>query len=191
MVWDITAIHTAYPEFLNHGIRKQIFHKDNNPFLSPIFKRVGSGKERKQVIEEAEPCIVLATSGMLVGGPSVEYLKAFADSPKNSLVFSCYQAEGSLGSRIRRGDKEIVLGHAASGKPDVLNVNLEVHKIEITGHADRRELINFVSRCQPRPKKVIINHGENSRCLDLASSIHKSLKIETNAPRNLEAIRIK
>lgn len=191
MVWDITAIHTAYPEFLNHTVRKQIFHKDNNPFLSPIFKRVGSGKERRQVIEDAEPCVVLATSGMLVGGPSVEYLKAFADSPKNSLVFSCYQAEGSLGCKIRRGDKEIVIGHAVSGKPDIMKINLEVHKIEITGHSDRRELMNFVTRCVPRPKKVIINHGENSRCLDLASSIHKTSRIETTAPRNLEAVRIK
>jgi len=191
MVWDITAIHTAYPEFLNSAVRKQIFHKDNNPFLSPIFKRVGSQKERKQVIEEAGSCLIVATSGMLVGGPSVEYLKALADNKNNSLVFSCYQPEGSLGKRIREGEKEIVMRVDSSGKPDVLEIKMEVHKIEITGHSDRRELMNFVSRCQPRPKKVIINHGENSRCLDLASSIHRQFRIETVAPRNLEAVRIR
>ena len=191
MVWDITAIHTAYPEFLNSSVRKQIFHKDNNPFLSPIFKRVGSAKERKQVIEEGGSCLIVATSGMLVGGPSVEYLKALADNPHNSLVFSCYQPEGSLGKRIREGEKEIVMRVDASGKPDVLDIKMEVHKIEITGHSDRRELMNFISRCQPRPKKVIINHGENSRCLDLASSIHRQFRVETVAPRNLEAVRIK
>ncbi len=191
MVWDITAIHTAYPEFLNSSVRKQIFHKDNNPFLSPIFKRVGSAKERRQVIEEAGSCLIVATSGMLVGGPSVEYLKALADNPHNSLVFSCYQAEGSLGKRIREGEKEIVMKVDSSGKPDVLNIKMEVHKIEITGHSDRRELMNFMNRCTPRPKKVIINHGENSRCLDLASSIHRQFRVETVAPRNLEAVRIR
>jgi predicted metal-dependent RNase len=191
MVWDITAIHTAYPEFLNMAVRKQIFHKDNNPFLSPIFKRVGSAKERKQVIEETESCIIVATSGMLVGGPSVEYLKALADNPRNSLVFSCYQAEGSLGKRIRDGQKEIVLNVDQTGKPDVLEIKMEVHKIEITGHSDRRELINYLIRCTPKPKKVIVNHGENSRCLDLASTIHRQFKIETMAPRNLDAIRLK
>ena len=51
--------------------------------------------------------------------------------------------------------------------------------------------MNFVQKCEPRPKKVIINHGENSRCLDLASSIHKNFKIETVAPRNLETVRVK
>jgi uncharacterized protein len=191
MVWDITAIHTAYPEFLNRNIRKQIFHKDNNPFLSPIFKEVGSAKERKQIIESGGPCVVIATSGMLVGGPSVEYLKALHGDKKNSLVFSCYQAEGSLGHRIRRGDREIVMSHDPSGRPDVMKINMEVFKIEITGHSDRKELMNYVSRCNPRPKKVIINHGENSRCLDLASSIHRQFRIETQAPRNLESIRVK
>ncbi|MBI2112562.1 MBL fold metallo-hydrolase, partial [Candidatus Woesearchaeota archaeon] len=49
MLWDISAIHTAYPEFLNRNIRQQIFHKENNPFLSDIFKRIGSNKERQAV----------------------------------------------------------------------------------------------------------------------------------------------
>ena len=79
--------------------------KDNNPFLSDIFKRVGSVKERQEVIEETKSCIILATSGMLVGGPSVEYLKAFASHPNNSMVFSSYQGEGSLGRRIQNGHR--------------------------------------------------------------------------------------
>jgi len=190
MVWDVTAIHTAYPEFLNRIVRKLIFHKDQNPFLADIFKRVGSQKERMQVIEETGPCVVLATSGMLVGGPSVEYLKHLADNPRNSLVLVCYQGEGSLGRRIQRGDREFNLGTVS--KPDMLQLKCEVHTVEgFTGHSGRKQLMNFIYHCDPRPKKVIINHGENSRCLDLASSIHKLYRIETVAPRNLETVRIK
>ncbi|MBI2130001.1 beta-CASP ribonuclease aCPSF1 [Candidatus Woesearchaeota archaeon] len=189
MVWDVTAIHTAYPEFLNNTIRKQIFHKDENPFLSDIFKRVGSPKERKEIIEETGPCIILATSGMLVGGPSVEYLKQLADNPKNSLVFSCYQGEGSLGRRIHNGEREIVFKTGI--KQEVCQIKMEVEKIEITDHSDRKQLMNFIYDCDPRPKKVIVNHGENSRCLDLASSVHKAQRIETSAPKDLEAVRIK
>jgi len=190
MVWDITAIHTAYPEYLNHTIRKLIFHKDQNPFLSEIFKRVGSQKERKQIIEETGPCVILATSGMLVGGPSVEYLRHLGDNPKNSMIFVCYQGEGSLGRRIQRGEREILQGKPP--KQEVLKVSLDVNTIEgFTGHCGRNQLTNFIQKCDPKPKKVIIGHGENSRCLDLASSVHKMARIETNAPRNLEAIRIK
>lgn len=189
MVWDITAIHTAYPEFLNRSVRKLIFHKDQNPFLLPLFKRVGSQKERMQVIEDKGPCIVLATSGMLVGGPSVEYLKHLGDNPKNSLIFSCYQGPGSLGRRISNGEREIAFKKGQG--QEVLVIKMEIYKIEITGHSTRRELMNFVGRCHPKPKKVIVNHGENIKCLDLASSLHKQYRIETNAPRNLEAVRIR
>jgi len=189
MVWDVTAIHTAYPEYLNHFVRKQIFHKDENPFLLDIFKRIGSQKERMQVVEEKGSCVILATSGMLVGGPSMEYLRHLADNPKNSLVFSCYQGEGSLGRRIQNGAKEIIFRNGT--KQETSEIKMEVHKIEITNHSDRRQLMNFIHRCDPRPKKVIVNHGESSRCLDLASSIHKQYRVETCAPRDLEAVRIK
>ena len=190
IVWDITAIHTAYPEYLNTNVRKLIFHKDQNPFLNPIFKRVGSSKERKQIIEETGPCVIIATSGMLIGGPSVEYLKNLASNSKNSLVFVNYLGEGSLGRRIQRGEKEFNMGSTA--RPDMMAVNLEVHTVQgFTGHSGRNQLMNFVKNCEPRQKKIIINHGENSRCLDLASSIHKTFRIETNAPRNLETIRLK
>ncbi len=190
MVWDITAIHTAYPEFLNKEIRKLVFHKDQNPFLSDIFKRVGSQKERMEIVEEKGPCIILATSGMLVGGPSVEYLKHLADNPKNSLMFVCYQGEGSLGRRIQMGEKEIIFINGQ--KREVTPIKCEVHTEEgFTGHSGRRQLVNFVHKCEPKPKKIIVCHGENARCLDLASSLHKLMRVETVAPRNLETIRIK
>ncbi|MDP3734591.1 MAG: beta-CASP ribonuclease aCPSF1 [Nanoarchaeota archaeon] len=189
MLWDITAIHTAYPEYLGRNLRQQIFHKENNPFLSDIFKKIGSQKERQQLILEEGPCMILATSGMLAGGPSVEYLKGLAEGSKHSLVFSCYQPPGSLGYRIRAGEKEITFRDSA--RPETLKINLEVHKVEITNHSDRRQLMNYIKRCNPQPKKVIIVHGESSRCLDLASSIHKQFRIETEAPKNLDVIRIK
>jgi KH/beta-lactamase-domain protein len=189
MVWDITAIHTAYPEFLNSNVRQLIFHKDNNPFLRENIKRIGSPKERQELLEDKGPCIILATSGMLVGGPSVEYLKQLAENPKNLLIFTCYQGEGSLGRRIQRGEREI--NFQKSNKFETVKINMDVEKLEITGHSDRRELIAFVNHCNPKPKKIIVVHGESSKCLDLAKSLHQLTKVETIAPRNLDVLRIK
>jgi len=190
MLWDITAIHTAYPEFLNQELRRLIFHKDENPFLSAIFKRVGSVKERQDVIEYEGPCVILATSGMLTGGPSVEYLKNLADNPKNALVFTCYLPEGTLGHRIfNMGAKELVFKHGV--KQEVCKINLEVMKITVSDHADRKQLMNYIYKVYPKPKRVLVNHGEISKCLDLASSIHKQHRIETIAPRNLDTLRLR
>ncbi len=190
MVWDITAIHTAYPDFLNRNIRKAIFHKDENPFLSEIFKRVGSKKEQDQVINEEGPCIILATAGFLNAGASLEYFKALADNPKNTVIFVSYQYEGSVGRKVQAGDKEVQLPNTGE-RPETVKVNMTVKSISsLTGHAGRNELMRFIHDLSPRPKKIIINHGEASKCLDLASSLYKTAHIETIAPRNLDSIRL-
>lgn len=188
MIWDINGIHTAYPDFLSSHIRSQIF-QGNNPFASDIFSRVGSQTERKQVMEGG-PCIVLATSGMLVGGASVEYFKEFASSKKNSIIFVCYQGVGSLGRQVQEGLKEVKMSR--DGKEEDIKIMLEVYTLDgLTAHSGRNQLLAFINRVHPKPKRVIINHGESSKCLDLASTIYKINRIETVAPRNLETIRIK
>ncbi|MBI2631824.1 beta-CASP ribonuclease aCPSF1 [Candidatus Pacearchaeota archaeon] len=187
MIWDITAIHTAYPDFLSSSVRNQIF-QDNNPFISDIFKRVGSPTERKEVIEGGH-CIIIATSGMLVGGASVEYFKNLADNPNNLIVFGCYQALGSTGRQVQEGTKEVFLAGESGGK---IQVKLEVQTLSgLSAHSGRNELIQYISRMNQKQKKILVNHGEVSKCLDLASSLYKQHKIETVVPRNLETIRLK
>jgi len=184
MLWDINAIHTAYPDFLSASVRNQIF-QDNNPFLSPIFKRVGSPAERRLVIEGG-PCIVIATSGMLVGGASVEYFKHFADNPKNLIVFGSYQAPTSLGRQVQEGISPVHVDN------ERVEVKLQVETMYgLSAHSGRNELLQYISRMNPRPKRIIINHGEASKCLDLASTLYKLNRVETLVPRNLETIRLK
>lgn len=188
MIWDINAIHTAYPDFLSKAVKSSIF-ADDNPFVSDIFKRVGSVQERKLVFEGG-PCIVLATSGMLQGGASVEYLREFADSPKNGICFVCYQGVGSLGRQVQEGLKEVRFN--VEGKEERAPINLQVRTVEgFSAHSSRNQLMAFMANISPKPKKLIINHGEASRCLDLASSVYKAQKIETVVPKNLETIRLR
>lgn len=188
MIWDINGIHTTYPDFLHSQIKKDIF-ANNNPFVSEIFNRVGSSAERKNVIEGG-PCVVLATSGMLIGGASVEYFRHFASNKNNKICFVCYQGAGSLGKQVQDGVKQINMN--IEGKDEIVEVNLEVVTIDgLSAHAGRNELIEYSNRTQPRANKIILNHGEQSRCLDLASSIYKLHHIETSVPKNLETIRLR
>jgi hypothetical protein len=188
MVWDINAIHTAYPDFLSSSVRNQVF-QDNNPFLSDVFKRVGSPTERQEVLEGG-PCIIIATSGMLVGGASVEYFRNLASNPNNLIVFECYQAIGSLGRQVQEGAKEIFVSPDYGSEKVAIKMQVET-LAGLSAHSGRNELIQYISRMTPRPKKIIINHGESSKCLDLASSLYRLNKIETNVPKNLETIRLK
>jgi uncharacterized protein len=188
MVWDINAIHTAYPDFLSSNVRQQIF-QDQNPFLSKIFSRVGSFQERKKVIEGGA-CIVIATSGMLQGGASVEYFKNFADNPDNIMILSCYQGPGSMGRKIQDGEK-VVTVEDNEGKRDV-EVKMRVELFNgLSPHAGRNEIMSFFNNMRPRPKRIIINHGEVSKSLDLGSALYKATRTETNVPRALETLRLR
>jgi hypothetical protein len=192
MVWDITAIHTAYPDFMNRHLRKAIFHKDQNPFLSEMFRKVGSRKEQDEILESNESCVIVATAGMLNAGASLEYFKRLADNGKNSLIFVTYQAQGTLGRRVQEGERRFMLNDGDNGKPMEMDVKMGINVItDFTGHAGRNELMKYVKDLDPRPKKVIVQHGESSRCLDLASGLHKANRIETVAPKNLESIRLR
>ncbi len=188
IIWHINAIHTAYPDFLSSSVRASIF-QDKNPFISDLVKRVGSPHERRDVIEGG-PCIVIATSGMLQGGASVEYLKNFAENPNNTMILSCYQGVGSLGRQIQDGAQRVVV-EEMGGKREV-EIKLRVETLNgFSAHAGRNEIMAFFNNMRPKPKRIMINHGEVSKCLDLASALYKLNHVETNVPRILETIRLR
>jgi len=189
MIWDATGIFTAYPEYMSKDIQRKIFN-NQDPFINPIFKRVASRADREKVWGE-KPSVILSTSGMLVGGPAIEHLKALAEDEKNMLLFVGYQAEGTLGKRIQKGWKEIQISNE-NGKSTNIQLRMNVQTIDgLSGHSDRNQLLNFVNRLPSRPNHIIVGHGEPSRSIDLARSIHKLFRIETSVPSNLESIRLK
>ncbi len=190
MIWEATAIHTAYPEYLNSQLRTQIFQMGQNPFLSDVFKRVDSSEMRQNICGDPDPCIVLATGGMMNGGPVMEYVKNWSDDTKNTLVFCGYQAEGTMGRRIQKGLSELTVYD--KGKPMTVPFRMDVETVDgFSGHSDRRQLVNYISSLEPKPERVVICHGEEHKCTDLASALHKKFNIETRAPMNLETIRMR
>lgn len=190
MIWEATAIHTAYPEYLNNQLRTQIFQTGENPFLSPIFERVESSDKRVNICDDPDPCVVLATSGMMNGGPVMEYFKSWADNPLHTLVFVGFNAEGTLARRVQREKREVTL--MDKGKPLNLQVKMGMETIDgFSGHSDRLQLLNYVGSMEPRPERVLVGHGEEHKCLDLASTLYKKFGMETRAPMNLETVRLR
>ncbi|MBL7160349.1 MAG: beta-CASP ribonuclease aCPSF1 [Candidatus Aenigmarchaeota archaeon] len=190
MIWDATAIHTAYPEYLSRSMQRNIFRYGKNPFLSDMFKRVAP-KERDSIIDSSEPAVILATSGMLIGGPAIEYLKGLAPDKKNALMFVGWQHPATLGSRIQKGWKTLPMA-GEGGRTKTLNIDMEIGTVHgMTGHSGRNQLTNYVRRLRSRPERVMMIHGEAKKCQELARDVHKMFRMETLAPRPTDAIRLK
>lgn len=192
MIWDATAIHTAYPEFLSQSLQRKIFHQGINPFTSEIFKNVKGMTERKNVIEEKQPSIILTTSGMVQGGPVMEYLRYLGSDNKNTMIFVGYQAEGTLGSKIQKGWREIPMASTQEDKRQLLKIDMEIVTIDgYSGHSDHNQLVNFVSRLRSKPERIFLNHGELTKSIALARTLHNLFRVETAVPHNLDAHRLK
>jgi KH/beta-lactamase-domain protein len=189
MISEATAIHTAYPEYLGREVRNSILHDGVNPFQSDYFTIVEHPSVRQEIIE-GEPCIIMATSGMLEGGPVIEYFKSLASNENNSMIFVSYQIEGTMGRRVQKGLNEVAM-MTAEGKMDVVKVRLRTDSIEgFSGHSDRRQIFNYLTHLQPKPERVVVCHGERAKCIGLANFLERRCDMRAFAPALMETFRL-
>lgn len=192
LVNEVTAVHLQYPEYLSKKVREDIYNGEN-PFITDNVKILEGPVARPDIVED-RPSVIIATNGMLNGGPAVEYFKLLAEDPRNSIVFVGYQAEGTLGRMVKDGMKEVSI--IVENKVEAIKVNLEVESIDgFSGHSDQRELLAYARDINPKPKTIILNHGEPNAIDALASLLKKSKEIRTYAqkiltPSNLDSIHL-
>ena len=190
MISEATAIHSSHPNFLNRELRKQLLKGgEHNPFNSPWFKQVESHKQRESILLDTNSCIVLATSGMMTGGPIVEYFKHWAPEPGNTLCFVGYQASGTLGRRLQDGHAQVPL--MDRGQTLMIEVNCNMVIIDgFSGHSDRNQLMDYVAALHPTPRKIICHHGDPQTCNAFRQGLREKFKVQTYAPNNLETLRL-
>ncbi|PSP49621.1 beta-CASP ribonuclease aCPSF1 [Halobacteriales archaeon QH_3_68_24] len=189
MIWEATAIHTTYPEYMRDELRDRIFHDDENPFLADEFNHIDGGDEERREVADGGPCIVLSTSGMVEGGPIMSWLRHIGGQEDGTMVFVGYQAQGTLGQRIQNGRTELPM-NGGGGRADNVSLDMNVETVDgFSGHADRQGLENFVRTMNPRPEKVLCVHGDEPSTQDLSSALYHEFNIRTFAPKNLETFR--
>ncbi len=189
MISEATAIHTAYPEYLGREVRHSILHEEVNPFQSDYFTIVDHPSHRSSIME-GEPCIVLATSGMLEGGPVIEYFKNWASDERNQIIFVSYQIEGTMGRRVQKGIGEVTMMDN-DGKMVALSVKMGIETIEgFSGHSDRRQLVNYLTHLNPKPERIFVVHGEKQKTLNFGHFLDNKVGINTVVPSTLETFRL-
>ncbi|MCK5040464.1 MAG: beta-CASP ribonuclease aCPSF1 [Candidatus Aenigmarchaeota archaeon] len=189
MIWDVTKIHITYPEFLSKKLQEKMF-KNSTPFEHEMFRKVQTRNQREDVINEGGSSVIIATSGMVNGGPIMEYLRNMMDDERHTLAFVGYQADGTLGNKIQSGLSEIPM-EDKGGNMKYTPIKMDVVTIRgISGHADRNGLCRYIEKLTANPKKIMFNHGERGKSINLSSFVHKEYNVETSVPKNLDAVRL-
>jgi len=190
MISEASAIHESYPEYLARELKQKILETDDNPFDSEYFTNIEHADAREEPMRDNSPCIILATSGMLEGGPVLEYFKNIAPDKKNKVLFVSYQVNGTLGRRVLDGSKQATM-LGKEGKVEVVSINCGVEKLDgFSGHSDYNQLMSFVQRLRPKLRRVLVNHGERSKSENLAMNIRRMYKVPAHYPQVQEAIKL-
>ena len=154
----------------NHSFTKL----DKDEFLEALkmvkFSRFESVFEKAR--KHKPPMIVISSSGMLSGGKVLKYLDMYITHENNTILFTGFQAPGTLGHKIIGGETEIDL----NGR--VAHVRAELAKLEgISAHADQVELFEYAKQSKPSLRKIFLNHGETSEKLGLKKLLESDFDI--------------
>ncbi|HEU5460812.1 MAG TPA: beta-CASP ribonuclease aCPSF1 [Nitrososphaeraceae archaeon] len=189
MISEASAIHMSYAHYLGQDVRRSV-SQGINPFQSEYFTVVNGWGKRDEVLKDPNPAIIMATSGMLEGGPSVEYFKEIATQETNKIIFVSYQINGTLGRRVLDGNTNEVSMMEKNGKVKVIPLKCKTQKIDgFSGHSDFNQIMSFVSRI--KPKRVLVNHGERTKSENTASTIHNKFGIRSSVPDNREILKLR
>jgi metallo-beta-lactamase family protein len=156
----------------------ELIKQGYNPldFKNLHFSRTAS--DSKQLNSSQESKVIISASGMCTAGRIKHHLKHNLWRKESSIVFVGYQAEGTLGRRIKDGARRVkIFG-------EDIKVNAQIHVLEgFSGHADQGELIQWIKGFKKKPQKVFLVHGEQEAQDTLSELIEKDLKINTIIPK--------
>jgi metallo-beta-lactamase family protein len=125
--------------------------------LNEDIQFVKEPEDSKALNLKTDPMIIVAGSGMATGGRVIHHLKAFASDPKNTILFTGYQAAGTRGQAIVGGSREVKI-HG-----QYIPIRAEVAMLDnLSAHADYEELIGWLKKSKIQPQKTFIVHGEPS-----------------------------
>ena len=172
----VTGIYKESKEYFNEETRKQIESGDDI-FSFPNLEFTDSTRESKQIGKTQGAKIILAGSGMSVGGRVINHERELLPDSKNTLLLVGYQSVGSLGRRLEEGAKSVTI------YGETVPVRAEVRKVSgFSSHKDSEHLLEFVADSKDTLKKVFVAMGEPKSSLFLAQRIKDFLGVETVYP---------
>lgn len=152
----LTALHAKLAPFWDREARALLRSGDHPLDFEGLYS-VERGREHRELLEYEGACIVIAGSGMCNGGRIVDHLKLGIGDPRNDVVFVGYQAQGTPGRAIARGQP----GTTVRLDGESYEVRAKVHVLGgFSAHGDREDLLAWVEAMPAKPGRIRLVHGE-------------------------------
>jgi len=176
MATSITRIFEQHPELYDHELTEYI-EKHRSPFRFPGLKMVETTAASKEINRIKKTIMVIAGSGMCNGGRIKHHLINNISRPESTIMFVGYQAVGTLGRRIVDGEKQVrILGKEYPVRARVVQIN------GFSAHADRDELLKWLTGLKKPPRRVFVVHGEPESSQHFADYIRQKTGWQVTAP---------
>ena len=179
IIAETTCVYESNLQYLSKDLQAVLIQGNENPLRPDNMKIVDSAAL------DDKPAIIMSPSSMLTGGPSVHYLKQICDSSKNKMIFTSYQMTGTLGRSIQEGFTRRLV------EDKEFDLECEIETINgLSSHNDYNQSLAYISRMKQKLRRVLVNHGEKTRVQNLANSVSKIFKIQTQHPLVHESVRL-
>ena len=173
---NVTAAFRAHAECFDEEARR-FLERGEDPFGFQRLVYIRDAAESKKLNELKKPCIVISPAGMCEAGRVLHHLRNGVGDPKNTILITGYQAEYTLGRKLRDGMKQVKI----FGMPAEVRARVECLD-ELSGHADSAELLQWMAPIVPRLKRVFLVHGEPEQSRALAASVHAKYGLPVTVP---------
>ncbi|RFU94861.1 MBL fold metallo-hydrolase [Sphaerochaeta halotolerans] len=159
----------------------ELVNKGINPILFPSLVTITDVEGSKALNRRKESCVIISSSGMCEAGRIKHHLKHNLWRSECTVLFSGYQAGGTLGRSILEGARHVTIFG------EQIDVRCEVKELHgISGHADQKGLVKWLTSFKKEPRRAFIVHGDKDVAPWFASYVSRTLGIKAYAPKVLE-----
>ncbi len=183
MVRSINLAYQLNPNYLKAGLAKKIF-RGNDVFYNDTITAVKKDEERKEILANKDPLCIIASSGMLKGGPSAFYAEQLAPNPLNFIAITGYQDEEAPGRDVLNLLEDTEAERVLKIDGRTIPLRCGIGRYGLSAHADRGEILGLMQRVTPR--QVFLVHGDPANISPLARQMQQEIRGRVHIPVNGE-----
>src|SRR5436190_10809363 len=169
---NVTAVHRDHPECFDDETAEYLKHGED-PFGFQRLQYIREAADSKKLNDLHGPFVVISASGMAEQGRILHHLRNNIEDPRNTVLITGFQAQDTLGRKLVEKWPEVRI----FGEP--MRVRAEIASLdELSGHADQRELLEWIRPMAPSLRRVFLVHGEPQQADALAKVLNSQLGLD-------------